>query len=440
MMPYSCRSGVCRTCRGTILEGKVDYGAVHATYLPDTDKAKGYALLCQAKPLSDLTVEVREVHGVRPRIIPCRVERLEKPAPDVAVIGLRLPMNENFRFLAGQYIDFLLKDGKRRSYSLATRPDPGGVTALEIHVRHTPGGVFTDHVFGKLKVRDLLRFEGPLGSFYLREDSAKPIVMVASYSFKDNAIVEENPVFTGLANYTKVLTDSTFLVALKNTFIFISLSTVAHLILGLVFAMLLNTPLLSGVTKAIFRIVYILPWLFTIAVIAVIWRLLLDPAGVVNYILTVVGLAQHGVNWLSSPNTALWALTFINIWSGYPFFMISLLAGLQGISADLYEAARLDGASRWQEFGRITLPMLRPTLLLVSILTVAGYFQLFAEPYVMTQGGPLQSTVSVLYFMYEEGFKWWNLGSASAVAFLLFLMILAVTALQVRLTRDAQAR
>jgi CDP-4-dehydro-6-deoxyglucose reductase, E3 len=180
MLPYSCRAGVCRTCRGTIKEGNVDYGMVHETYLPESDKAKGYALLCQAKPLSDLVVEVREVQGVRPRIIPCRVERLEKPAPDVAVIGLRLPMNENFRFLAGQYIDFLLKEGKRRSYSLATRPDPAGVTALEIHVRHTPGGVFTDHVFGKLKVRDLLRFEGPLGSFYLREDSEKPIVMVAS--------------------------------------------------------------------------------------------------------------------------------------------------------------------------------------------------------------------------------------------------------------------
>jgi CDP-4-dehydro-6-deoxyglucose reductase len=162
------------------VEGKVDYGAVHPTYLPDSDKAKGYALLCQAKPLSDLVIEVREVKGMRPRIIPCRVERLEKPAPDVAVLGLRLPMNENFRFLAGQYIDLLLKEGKRRSYSLATRPDPGGVTALEIHVRHTPGGVFTDHVFGKLKVRDLLRFEGPLGSFYLREDSDKPIVMLAS--------------------------------------------------------------------------------------------------------------------------------------------------------------------------------------------------------------------------------------------------------------------
>jgi CDP-4-dehydro-6-deoxyglucose reductase len=180
MMPYSCRAGVCRTCRGTILEGKVDYGLVHETYLPESDKAKGYALLCQAKPLSDLVVEVREVQGVRPRIIPCRVEKLEKPAPDVAVIGLRLPMNENFRFLAGQYIDFLLKEGKRRSYSLAVRPDPGGVTALEIHVRHTPGGVFTDHVFEKLKVRDLLRFEGPLGSFYLREDSNKPIVLLAS--------------------------------------------------------------------------------------------------------------------------------------------------------------------------------------------------------------------------------------------------------------------
>jgi CDP-4-dehydro-6-deoxyglucose reductase, E3 len=180
MMPYSCRAGVCRTCRGTILEGKVDYGLVHETYLPESDKAKGYALLCQAKPLSDLVIEVHEVKGVRPRTIPCRVEKLDRPAPDVAVIGLRLPMNENFRFLAGQYIDFLLKEGKRRSYSLAVRPDTAGVTALEIHVRHTPGGVFTDHVFAKLKVRDLLRFEGPLGSFYLREDSEKPIVMLAS--------------------------------------------------------------------------------------------------------------------------------------------------------------------------------------------------------------------------------------------------------------------
>jgi CDP-4-dehydro-6-deoxyglucose reductase len=183
MMPYSCRTGVCRTCRGTLLEGKVDYGAVHPTYLPDTDKAKGYALLCQARPLSDVVVEIRELEGmagIRPRMIPCRIEKLDKPAPDVAVMGLRLPMNENFRFLAGQYIDILLKDAKRRSYSIANAPKPEGVTFLEIHVRHTPGGLFSDHVFGKAKVRDILRFEGPLGTFYLREDSDKPIVMVAS--------------------------------------------------------------------------------------------------------------------------------------------------------------------------------------------------------------------------------------------------------------------
>jgi len=128
-------------------------------------------------------IEVREVRragDIQIRRLPCRIESIEKPASDVAIVRLKLPANERLQYLAGQYIDFLLKDGKRRSFSLATRPDTAGVTALEIHVRHTPGGVFTDHVFEKLKVRDLLRFEGPLGSFYLREDSSKPIVMLAS--------------------------------------------------------------------------------------------------------------------------------------------------------------------------------------------------------------------------------------------------------------------
>ena len=183
MMPYSCRTGVCRTCRGTIREGVIDYGMVHPTYLPDTDKAKGYALLCQAKPLTDVVIELKELEGmagIRPRMIPCRIEKLDKPAPDVAVLGLRLPMNENFRFLAGQYVDILLKDAKRRSYSIANAPRPEGVTYLELHVRHTPGGLFTDRVFSTLKAREILRFEGPLGTFYLREDSEKPIVMVAS--------------------------------------------------------------------------------------------------------------------------------------------------------------------------------------------------------------------------------------------------------------------
>jgi CDP-4-dehydro-6-deoxyglucose reductase len=182
-MPYSCRTGVCRTCRGTIREGKVDYGAVHDTYLPESDKAKGYALLCQATPLSDCSIEIKELTGlagIRVRVVPCRVAKIERPAPDVAMLSLRLPMNENMLFLAGQYIDFLLKDGKRRSYSIASKPAVEGVTALELHVRHTPGGAFTDHVFKTMKERDILRFEGPLGTFYLRDDSDKPIVMVAS--------------------------------------------------------------------------------------------------------------------------------------------------------------------------------------------------------------------------------------------------------------------
>lgn len=253
-----------------------------------------------------------------------------------------------------------------------------------------------------------------------------PIVMVVSYSFKDNVIVEQSPVFAGLANYTKVLTDPIFLVALKNTFIFITLSMTAHLVLGLAFAMLLNSPLLSGVTKAIFRVVFILPWLFTIAVIAVIWRLLLDPSGVVNYILTTFG--QHGVNWLSNPNTALWALTFINIWSGYPFFMISLLAGLQGIPSDLYEAAAVDGAGAFQQFRNVTIPQLRPVLISMAVLDLIWTSQQFALIWMTTGGGPLNVTEMLSTYTYKQAFSSYEFStaSASAVIVLLLTMILAV--------------
>jgi len=183
-IPYSCRSGVCRSCRGTVLEGEVDFGDVHPTYLPDSDKAKGLALLCSAKAKSDLVVEVAELEaltGIKPGIVPCRVVKIERPSADVAVLDLRLPMNENMRFMAGQYVDFLLKDGKRRSYSIACKPSAEGVSHLELHIRHVPGGHFTDRLFGgAVKEREVMRFEGPLGSFYLREDSDKPILFLAS--------------------------------------------------------------------------------------------------------------------------------------------------------------------------------------------------------------------------------------------------------------------
>jgi CDP-4-dehydro-6-deoxyglucose reductase len=181
-MPYSCRAATCRTCRGRILEGTVDYGHAHEAYLNAEERAKGYALLCSAKPLSDLVLEVSEVSlgMIKPRMVPCRVKQIRRPAPDVAILDLRLPMNDNMMYAAGQYVDILLKDRRRRSYSIASAPSAEGVINIELHIRHTPGGAFTDHVFSALKEGELLRFEGPLGTFYLREESDKPIILLAS--------------------------------------------------------------------------------------------------------------------------------------------------------------------------------------------------------------------------------------------------------------------
>jgi len=243
--------------------------------------------------------------------------------------------------------------------------------------------------------------------------------------------------FVGLDNYRQLLHAPQFWRAVANTGYFVAVGVPLSLAASLASALLVNSRL--AYCSAFFRTALFAPVVTTLVAVAVVWRYLLHTRyGLINYALAHVGI--HPIDWLGDPHWALPAIILFAVWKNFGYNMVIFMAALHSIPVDLYEAARLDGASRWQEFGRITLPMLRPTLLLVSILTVAGYFQLFAEPYVMTQGGPLQSTVSVLYFMYEEGFKWWNLGSASAVAFLLFLMILAVTALQVRLARDAQAR
>ncbi|MET0423410.1 MAG: sugar ABC transporter permease [Actinoplanes sp.] len=263
-----------------------------------------------------------------------------------------------------------------------------------------------------------------------------PIVMVISYSFRDNVIVQENSVFAGFANYTKVLTDPDFRAALKNTGVFITVSTAAHLILGLAFAMMLNTSLLSGVTKAIFRIVFILPWLFTIAVIAVIWRLLLDPSGVVNYVLQTLGLVQQGVDFLGSPSTAIWAVTFANIWSGYPFFMISLLAGLQGISADLYEAAAVDGTNWFQRFLHVTLPQLRPVIISMAVLDLIWTSQQFALIWMMTGGGPLNTTEMLSTFTYKQAFSEYEFATASAAAVIVLLITMVLAFFYVRSQRE----
>lgn len=176
---------------------------------------------------------------------------------------------------------------------------------------------------------------------------AVPIVMVIGYSLYDNVITNQNPELVGLANYAEVLGDSAFWKAARNTFVFTASSVVVHMVLGITFAMLLNTELLGNITKTVFRVILVLPWLFTVAIIAVLWRMLLSPNGVVNFVLETMGLTGGQTEWLADPSTALAAVTFINIWSGYPFFMISFLAGLQGIPRDLYEAAKVDGAGWW---------------------------------------------------------------------------------------------
>lgn len=181
VLPYGCKNGACGTCKGKIVSGSVDYGVYQPKALPDEDKARGKALFCQAKPLSDLVIEARTIgaaKGIEVKMLPCRVQKLERLADDVMALHLKLPANEKLVFLAGQFIEFLLKDGTRRSFSMANAPHDAEL--LQLHVRHVAGGNFTEHVFGKMKERDILRFEGPLGTFFLREESAKPIVFVAS--------------------------------------------------------------------------------------------------------------------------------------------------------------------------------------------------------------------------------------------------------------------
>lgn len=265
-----------------------------------------------------------------------------------------------------------------------------------------------------------------------------PIVMVIWYSLLDGVITTKNSAFVGFANYTEVLTDPVFWTAARNTLVFTTVSVVAHFAIGLGFAMLLNTPLLSHRVKAFFRVIYVLPWLFTVAIIAVLWRLLLNPNGVVNYLLGTVGLTDGQTEWLANPSTALAAVTFINIWAGYPFFMISLLAGLQGIPRDLYEAARVDGATPFQQFRNVTVPQLRPIIISMALLDFIWTTQQFALIWMTTGGGPINATEMLSTFTYKLAFSRYefSVASASAVVVLLASMVLAFFYVRHQKARD----
>ena len=240
--------------------------------------------------------------------------------------------------------------------------------------------------------------------------------------------------FVGWRNYTRLLETPLFWQAFGNTAYFVVAGVPLSLAVSLGAALLLHSRLARW--KGFYRTALFAPVVTTLVAVAVIWRYLFNTRyGFLNYALGFAGIDP--IDWLGDPHWAMPAIIVFAVWKSFGYNMVILLAGLQSIPEDLYDAARIDGASYFERFVHVTLPMLSPLFTLVTIITVAGYFQLFAEPYVMTQGGPLQSTVSVLYFMYEEGFKWWSLGSASAVAFLLFAFILGITFVPMRMARRA---
>lgn len=255
-----------------------------------------------------------------------------------------------------------------------------------------------------------------------------PIVIVIGYSLMDNVIVDHNSHFVGLKNYWSILSSNDFWVAVRNTSIFTGGSVVVHLVLGMGFAMLLNTKLVSPVARTLYRVIYVLPWVFTASIVAVLWRLLLDPNGVINYVLQSTGIVHNAVTWLGGTSTALISVTAINIWGGYPFFMISLLAGLQRIPTDLYEAATVDGAKPVKQFLHVTLPQLRPIIFAMCLLDLLWTTQQFTLIWATTGGGPINYTEVLSTFTYRMAFNNYefSLASASAVIVLIASVVVAI--------------
>jgi multiple sugar transport system permease protein len=260
-----------------------------------------------------------------------------------------------------------------------------------------------------------------------------PVIGALVMSFTDFDIYTmadiKNLRFIGFGNYADLLSTPLFWKAFGNTCYFALVGAPLSIMVSLGAAMALNVP---GVAlKSAYRTALFAPNVATLVAAAVIWRYLLDfRYGWVNLALAHVGL--HPVDWLGNPHWSMPAIILFAIWKNFGYNMLILLAALQNIPEDLYDAARVDGAGLWSRFVHVTLPGVAPSLWMVALLTIAGYFQLFAEPYVMTQGGPAQSTVSLLYFMYQDGFKWWNLGHASATAFILFFVLLSLSFLRPR--------
>lgn len=263
-----------------------------------------------------------------------------------------------------------------------------------------------------------------------------PVIAAFLLSFTDFDIYGlaslSNVRMTGLRNYVRLFEDPLFFTALKNTFYFVIMAGPLSVITSLAAAMLLNLKIVRF--KGVFRLVYFLPVVTTLVAVAIVWRFIYHPRfGILNYFLGFIGISP--IDWLGDPSWAMPAIVLMAVWKNFGYNMIIFIAGLQNIPEYLYEAAVLEGASAWQKFTSITLPMLAPTTLFVSIITMIGFFQIFAEPYVMTQGGPLNRTLTIVQYMYQEGFRWWNMGYSASLAFVLFFVIFIGTIIQIRLQK-----
>jgi multiple sugar transport system permease protein len=263
-----------------------------------------------------------------------------------------------------------------------------------------------------------------------------PVAAAFLLSFTDFDIYAignlSNARVVGLRNYIQLFHNPVFWSAVGNTFYFALVGGPLTVAASLGAALLVNAKAVRF--KGLFRTVYFVPFVTTLVAVAIVWRYLYHPRyGLLNYMLGWVGISP--VDWLGDPRWAMPAIILLAVWKNFGYNMLIFIAGLQAVPEELYEAARIDGAGAVRQFRSITLPMLAPTFFFVGVVTMIGYFQLFAEPYVMTQGGPLQATTSLVLFMYTEGFRWWRMGNAAAIAFLLFVIILAWTLIQFRLER-----
>ncbi len=297
------------------------------------------------------------------------------------------------------------------------------MTALEVRAESRAGWMFVTPALALI------------GVFFVL-----PVIAVFLLSFTDFDIYSigdvANTRFIGLANYRALVASPLFWTALRNTAYYVVVGGPLSVAVSLAAAVLINARLTRW--KPFFRSAFFAPWVTTLVAVALVWRYVYHPQyGPLNALLGVFGIGP--IDWLGNPHWAMPAIILVSVWKNFGYNMLVFLAGLQLIPDELQEAAALDGAGAWHRFRHVTVPMLGPTFLFVGVVTMIAAVQIFSEPYVMTQGGPLKSTLTLVLFMYEQGFRWWRLGFAAAIAVVLFLLTLAGTLVQLRLRRERRA-